>query len=421
MLLEKARQLDNADKLSSFKDRFYIPKNTLYFDGNSLGLCTKDSEQLVLKALNDWKTLGIDLWTDSSTQYFTYQDKLGKLLAPLINADPNEVTVCANTTLNIHSAIATFYKPTAERYKILVDDLNFPTDRYAISSQISLKGLDPETALKTVKSRDGDFIYEDDIIEAMTDDVCIVLLPAVLYRTSQIVDMKKIADEAKKRGIFVGFDLCHSIGAVPHDFKDIDPDFAVWCNYKYLNGGPGAIAGLYINQKHFQKQPGLLGWHGNDKATQFELLLDYKSSEYAGAWQTGTQPILSMVSIEGSLNIYAQAGIQNIRKKSLALTSFLMELINEKLTKYGFSIANPLDEKSRGGHVALRHSDAIRINAALKSKGVVPDFRYPDIIRLCPAALYISFEDVYNVVEIISSIMETKEYEKFKNETGPVA
>ncbi len=421
MSLEKARKLDSVDVLSSFKERFFIPKNTLYFDGNSLGLCTKDAEQQVLKALNDWKTLGIDLWTDKTANYFTYQDRLGALLAPLINAESDEVTVCANTTLNIHSAIATFYTPTEKRNKILVDDLNFPTDRYAIQSQIALKGLDPKQALKTVKSRDGDFIYEDDIIEAMTDDVCIVMLPSVLYRTSQLVDMKKISQAAKQRGIIVGFDLCHSIGSVPHDFQDINPDFAIWCNYKYLNGGPGAIAGLYINKRHFKKQPGLLGWHGNDKSVQFELLPDFKSSEYAGAWQTGTQPILSMAPIEASLKIFAEAGIQNIRKKSLALTEFLSELIQQKLTQYGFSIANPKEDSSRGGHIALRHSDAIRINAALKSKGVVPDFRHPDIIRLCPAALYVSFEDVYNVVEILVEIMQNKDYEKFPNKAGTVA
>ncbi len=416
-----AIDMDNKDPLRSFKERFYVKPGTIYMDGNSLGLCSRDAERYLLEALENWKTHGIDVWSHPDVNYFLYQDKLGELTAPLINAKPSEVTICTNTTINIHKALATFYRPTKERYKIIVDDLNFPTDRYAVDSQVKLHGYEVEDAVRVVTSRDGKNIFEDDMIEAMTDDVCLILLPSVLYRSSYLVDMQKIADAAKAKGIYVGFDLSHSIGSVPHDFSRIQPDFAVWCSYKYLNGGPGAIAGLYINEKHFKLGPGLAGWHGNKKETQFDLNQTFEPSEYAGAWQTGTQPIFSMAPIEGSLRMFAEAGLENIRAKSLNITAYLMFLIDEKLRKYGFSYGNPTDDERRGGHVALEHDDAIRLTKALKDKGVIPDFRYPNVIRLAPIAFYVSYEDIFNLVEIIIGIMENKDYEKYDGNRGTVA
>lgn len=416
-----AKSLDMEDKLAAFKQCFYVKKGQLYFDGNSLGLCSKDAEAAVIDALNDWKEMGINIWSNEEKNYFLYQDKLGAMLAPLINAEPEEVTVCTNTTINVHQAVATFYNPTATRNKILMDDLNFPTDRYAVYSQIKLHGYDPEKSLKIVESKDGVYIDEDAVIEAMTDDVCLVLLPAVLYRSAQLLNLKRLTEEAHKRGIIIGFDLCHSIGIVPHDFKDIQPDFAVWCNYKYLSGGPGAVAGLYINKKHFDIEPGLAGWQGNRKDTQFDLKQYFEHCHNAGGWQTGTQSILSMAPLEGSLRIYNEAGIKNIREKSLKITAYLMYLIDTKLSKYGFTIGNPREDAIRGGHVALVHQDAIRINGAMKAANIVPDFRFPNVIRLAPQPLYISYEDVYELVERTIEIMETKAYEKFENKRGTVA
>ncbi len=418
---EVALKLDKADKMRPFRERFYLNEGEIYMDGNSLGLCSKDAEKALLRVLEEWKKYGIGCWSEPDIQLFSYHDYLGKLLAPLIGADANEVTVHANTTINIHTSIGTFYKPTEERYKILVDNLNFPTDRYAIDGQIKLKGLDPEECVKVVKSRDGKMIYEEDVVEAMTDDVCIVLLPSVLYRSGQLVDMGYITKEAHKRGIIVGWDLCHSIGAVSHDFKKIDPDFAVWCNYKYLNGGPGTNAGLFINKKHFEKESGLPGWHGNKNETQFQLKHKLEKSNYAGGWQSGTQSVLSMSALEGSLKMYAEAGVDNLREKSLKITAYLMYLIDTKLEKYGFGIGNPREDNKRGGHVALEHDDAIRINEALKSEKVIPDFRYPNVIRLAPVPLYVSYEDVYELVERIIDIMENKKYEKFENKIGVTA
>lgn len=418
---ECAKRLDQEDSLAKFKERFYIRENMIYMDGNSQGLCSKDAEKYVEKAMAAWRKYGIEMWTAPDADYFLYQDKLGALIAPLINANDREVTVCTNTTINVHQGIATFYEPTAKRNKILVDDLNFPTDRYAVDSQIKLHGLRPEDCLKIVKSKDGEYIDEEKVIEAMTEDVCVVLLPSVLYRSAQLLDMEKITKAAHERGIYIGWDLCHSIGIVPHDFQKIQPDFAMWCNYKYLNGGPGAIAGFYINKKHFKREPGLAGWHGNNKETQFNLSHTFEHAEYAGGWQTGSQPVLSMAPLEGSLKMYAEAGMDNIRAKSLKITEYLMYLIDTKLKKYGFSCGNPRDDKIRGGHVALVHEEAIRINAAMKEREVIPDFRFPNVIRLAPIPLYTSYEDVYEMVERIIEIMDNKDYEKFEKKIGTVA
>lgn len=416
-----AQAMDKADALSHFRDRFYLNEGEIYMDGNSLGLCSKDAEETLLRVLEEWKTMGINCWTKPKNQLFLYQDFLGGLLAPLVNADANEVTVHANTTLNIHTAIGTFYEPTKEKYKILVDDLNFPTDRHAVDGQLRLKGLDPEDCIKLVKSSDGKTISEDKVIEAMTDDVALILLPSVLYRSGQLMDMQRVTQEAHKRGIIIGWDLCHSIGAVPHDFKEIDPDFAIWCNYKYLNGGPGANAGLFINKRHFDKPSGLPGWHGSVKETQFQLDHKLEKAHYAGGWQSGTQNILSMAPLEGSLKMYAEAGIDNVRIKSLKLTAYLRYLVEKKLSVHGFAIGTTADDAVRGGHLALEHDDALRINEAIKAANVVPDFRYPNVIRLAPAPLYVRFEDIYELVERIVDIMENKKYEDFADEIGSIA
>ncbi|AYD40463.1 kynureninase [Clostridium fermenticellae] len=420
LTLDYAKKMDQEDELKSFRDRFYVKEGQIFMDGNSLGLCSKDAENSLLNMLNVWKKEAINIWGTEDGKYLNYSEYLAGKIAPLLNADANEIAVVGSTTMNVHQAISTFYKPTKDRYKILVDDLNFPTDRYAVDSQIRLKGLKVEDALKVVKSKDGVMIDEDTVIDAMTDDVALVLLPSVLYRSSQLLDMKKITNAAKERGIYIGWDLCHSIGAISHDFKDIDPDFAIWCNYKYLSGGPGATAGLFINKKHFNKHAGLAGWFGNNDKTQFQLNHEFDQDKTAKGWQTGTPNLLSMAPIEGTLNMYKEAGMDKIRKKSLQITAYLMYLIDEKLSKYGFRVGNPREDEKRGGHVCLIHDDAYRINSALKNNGVIPDFREPNVIRLAPIALYTSYEDVYKLIEITEKIMENKEYENFTNERSVV-
>ena len=411
--LEQAKELDQNDPLKKFKDRFYPLKgNRIYMDGNSLGMASKDAEKALLKMLEVWKDEGVILFNIDDSYYFQLARKQGQRMSKLIKAEPNEVVVTGNTTINVHQMIGTFWKPTKERYKILVDDLNFPTDRYAVDSQVALKGMKVEDTVKVVESRDGLFIYEDDVIASMTDDVAIILLPSILYRSGQLVDMEKLTKEAHKRGIIIGFDLCHSIGSIEHDFSKIQPDFAMWCNYKYLSAGPGAAAGIYVNKKHFGTPVGLAGWFGNKDETQFQLKHKFEQAPDAIAWQTGTPSYFSMAPINGILDIFEEAGLSNIRKKSLNITAYLMYLIDTRLRDYGYSYDNSTDDAVRGGHVALVHDEAYRICVALKEHNIVPDYREPNVIRLAPIALYNTYQEVYQLVETLEIIGKNKEWEK---------
>lgn len=418
--VEFAKEMDSKDELRSYKERFYLDEGELYMDGNSLGACSKDAEEALLNMLEVWKKEKILMWNIEDGKYFKYPKFIGGLFAEMVNADKNELTATNSVTINIHQMLATFYKPTKERYKILVDELNFPTDIHATMSQVKLKGLDPEEAIKVVKSRDGRIIEEEDIIEALTDDVAVALLPSLLYRSAQLLDMERVTKASHEKGIIIGWDLSHSIGSVPHDFKKIDPDFTVWCTYKHISAGPGSNAILYINKKHFGIDPGMAGWHGNKKETQFQLSHEHDPEIDADAWLTGTANMLSMAPMEGILKVYNEAGIESIRKKSLELTDYLIFLIEERLTKYGFANGTPLDHNRRGGHVALEHEEAYRICLALKEKNVVPDFREPNVIRLAPIALYVSFEDVHRLVDILEEIGKEKSYEKFSNKRALV-
>ncbi|MDW7678789.1 MAG: kynureninase [Bacillota bacterium] len=416
-----AEELDAQDPLKEIRKRFFLNEAVIYMDGNSLGLFPKAGEAALFRVLEDVKRMGIDCWTKTKPQLFLYQDHLASMMAPLVGASPEEVTITANTTLNLHSMIATFYKPTADRYKILVDDLTFPTSRYAIESQIRLKDLEPAAAMKEVKSLDGKTLEEERLIEAMTADVAMAVFPSVLYRSGQLLDVERLTRSAHERGVIIGFDCCHGVGATHHEFAKWDVDFAVWCTYKYLNGGPGASAALYLNKRHFGKAPGLAGWQGYVKDKQFDLLNHFEPLAHAGGWQTGTQNIFSMAPLEGSLELFNEVGMAAIRKKSLKLTGYLMDLIDERLSVHGFAIGNPREESRRGGHVALEHPEAVRINQALKDNGVLPDFRAPNVIRLAPIALYTSFTEVYQLVEILAGIMEEKEYENYSGKRGTVA
>lgn len=413
--IDYAREMDAKDKLKNYKERFYLEEGELYMDGNSLGACSKDAEEALLNMLEVWKNNKILMWNIKEGKYFKYPQFIGGLFSEMLNADKNELTCTNSVTINIHQALATFYKPTGQRYKILVDELNFPTDIHAAVSQVKLKGLEPEDAIKVVRSRDGRIIEEDDIINGLTEDVAVALLPSLLYRSAQLVDMERVTKAAHEKGIIIGWDLSHSIGSVPHDFKKIDPDFAVFCTYKHISAGPGSNAILYINRKHFGTEPGFAGWHGNKKETQFQLLHKHDPEVDADAWLTGTPNMLSMAPIEGIVKVFNDAGIENIRKKSLLLTDYFIFLIEEKLAKYGFSNGTPLEHSRRGGHVALEHEEAYRICLALKERNVIPDFREPNVIRIAPVALYVSFEDVYRLVDILEKIGDTRSYEGFSH------
>ncbi|MER2121246.1 MAG: kynureninase [Solibacillus sp.] len=416
--IEKARQLDELDGLRKYSDEFYKKEGQIYLDGNSLGLLSKRAEQSVHTLLNSWKDNGIDGWTNGEHPWFYFSEKLSAMCAPLIGAKSEEVILTGSTTTNLHQLLATFFKPTAARYKILADELNFPSDLYAIASQIALHNL-PESSMQLVKSEDGQTITTEAIIEEMTDDVAVAVLPAVLYRSGQVLDLRAITEAAHERGILVGFDLCHSIGSVPHHLHEIGADFAFWCNYKHLNGGPGSVAGLYIHEKHFGTAPGLAGWFGSAKEKQFDLDVTIKAAPHAGAYQIGTPHILSLAPIEGALSLFEEAGIEAVREKSLALTQFMMDCIEQELPNT-FTFGNPIDN-TRGGHLFLVHDEAARICKSLKEYGVVPDFRAPNGIRLAPVALYNSFEEVWQSVQILKVIVTNKTYEKYENKRDIIA
>jgi kynureninase len=288
-----------------------------------------------------------------------------------------------------------------------------------VESHLRLRGLDPEIAMRKVKSQDGYTLQLADIEEQLTEDVAILFLPSVLYRSGQLLPMREITKAAHEKGILVGFDLAHSIGALPHELHDIGADFAVWCHYKYMNAGPGGTGGLYIHERHHQLLPGSAGWFGSDKTKQFDMDHQFSKAEGAGAYQIGTPNIFSMAPLIGSVEIFEEVGLDKIRERSLQLTKHLRELIAEKLPE--FRDVTPLADRDRGGHIALAHEEAARICKALKEAGVVPDFRAPDIIRLAPVALYNSFGDVEEMVARLERIMKDELYKNYSNERNVVA
>ena len=420
--IEHAKQLDQADPLRGFKNEFYIQEGQIYLDGNSLGLLSKRAEKTLNQVFNSWKQYGIDGWSEGDYPWYTLSENLGEKVAPLVGGKPEEVIVTGSTTSNLHQLVATFYRPEGKRTKILADELNFPSDIYALQSQLQLHGYDPGEHLIQVKSQDGRTIHEDDVIEAMTDDIALIILPTVLYRSGQLLDIEKITKAANERGIPIGWDGCHSVGAIPHQFHDMQVDFAYWCHYKYVNSGPGGVAGLFVHEKHLNKRPGLTGWFGSDKDRQFDMEHTFTKADTAGAYQIGTPHVLSVAPLIGSLELFEEAGgIERIREKSLKQTDYFMNLVKDRLGTYGFELGNPTEENRRGGHICLEHSEAARIAKALKHNNVIPDFRAPNVIRLAPIAFYTSYTDIYNAVDRLKRIMENQEYKQFTNERDVIA
>lgn len=416
-----AQQLDEKDALRLYREEFYLQPGSIYMDGNSLGLLSKRAEASLHLLLDSWKQYGIDGWMSGEHPWFYLAEQLGANSSSLVGAKKEEVIVTGSTTANLHQLLATFYKPNGQKTKILADELNFPTDIYAMQSHIRLHGYEVEDHLIRVKSRDSQTLAEDDIIEAMTDEVAIIILPSVLYRSGQILNMKRLTKEAQQRGIFIGFDLCHSIGAIPHQLSDWGVDFAFWCTYKHLNGGPGSVGGMYVNERHFGTQPGLAGWFGSQKEKQFDMSHTMTPAEAAGAFQQGTPHVLSLAPLIGSLELFQEVGIEAIRQKSLALTDYMKALIEHELVAYEFAITSPQEHDKRGAHLYIEHPEAARICKALKDAKVIPDFRAPQGIRLAPVALYNSFEDVWSTVQILKNIMEEERYQKYSNERHIIA
>ncbi|SFC48596.1 Kynureninase [Halobiforma haloterrestris] len=410
--VDYARERDAADPLAAFRDRFDVP-GEVYLDGNSLGPISDAAEASLDRAVEEWRELGIEGWTEADRSWFWYGESLGEDLAPLVGADPDEVVVANSTTVNIHTLVGTFLDALEDRPPgILVNDLDFPTDHYAIRAQLRQRGYDPDEHLHLVESRDGRTIDEADVVDALeAHDIGIVFMPSVLYRSGQLLDLERVTEAAHDHGALAGFDLAHSVGVVPHDLSSHGVDFAVWCSYKYLNAGPGAIAGLYVDERHHGTTPALAGWWGHEKETQFELRETFTPADSAGAWQIGTVPVLSAAPLAGALEVVHEAGIDAIREKSLALTSYLISLVDGNLADLGCSVATPREPERRGGHVAITHPEAERVSEALRDRGLVVDFRPPNVIRVCPAPLYTGFEDVWEFAEGLREILVEREYE----------
>ncbi len=406
--IDHAKKLDADDPLNHLREHFFIPRDSIYLNGNSLGLLSKEAATTVLRVLDEWKNLGVQGWLNEENPWFFQAENLGKKIAPIIGAKPEEVVATGTTTINLHSLVSTFYQPTEERNKILADELNFPTDIYALQSQVKLKGLDPKKHLKLVKSEDGRTLDEARIKRAITKDVALVILPSVLFRSGQLLDIEGITKNAHNKGVLIGWDCSHSVGVVPHKFDEWNVDFAFWCSYKYLNAGPGASAFLYVNEKHFDKESALTGWFGYVKEKQFEMNLHFEQAKSAGGWQISSPAIIGSATLEGALNVILRAGIENIRHKSMKMTAYLIYLFDNLLAEepYNFTLGTPRMPNQRGGHIALEHEDAQRIHEKLLEENVIHDFRPPNVIRITPCALYNTFTEIWQTVSKLRKIID---------------
>jgi len=407
---DHAHALDAQDPLARFRDRFYVQPDVTYLDGNSLGLLSKDAEAAVLNALESWKQHAVSGWTAADPAWFTLGESLGARIAPFVGAAPEHVVVTGTTTVNLHQLVGSFYRPEGDRRKIVATSLDFPSDVYALQSLLRSRGMHPDDDLVLVPSRDGRTLQTEDILAAITDEVAVVLMPSVLYRSGQLLDIPRLTREAHTRGAIIGFDCAHSIGAIPHAFDAWEVDFAFWCTYKYLNAGPGAVGALYVHPRHADVQPALAGWWGYRKDRQFDMAHQWEGAAHAGAFQISTIPLLSAAPLLGSLTIHEEAGLDAIRAKSLAQTDYLIALLEASgLTSapYAYRIGTPRDHAIRGGHVAVEHDAAASISAALRERGYIVDFRPPDVIRIAPIALYTQYVDLWRTGQVLREIIDT--------------
>lgn len=417
-----ALEHDAIDPLASFRDRFFIQPDTVYLDGNSLGLLSRDAENAVLRALEAWKTHGIHGWMNADPPWFTLGESLGQRMAALVGAAPESVIVTGTTTVNLHQMLATFYKPEGTRTRIVATSLDFPSDVYALQSQIRLHGGNPDTDLVLVESHDGRTIDEADLIAALGPDVALMMVPTVLYRSGQLLDIGRLARAAHDHGALIGVDAAHSVGALPHAFDAWDIDFAIWCSYKYLNAGPGSVGALYVNPRHFDREPALAGWWGYRKDRQFDMAHHWEGAAGAGAWQISTGPLLSTSALLGSIMITEEAGIEAIRTKSLHQTDYIIDLVETTgllEPPYSYRIGTPVDHARRGGHVSIEHDEGARIAIALRNRGMVVDFRQPDVIRIAPIALYTTWHELWLTIHALRDIIDTGDYRDVDT-SGPV-
>jgi kynureninase len=411
-----ARQLDAQDPLKHFRDKFHLPlskegKPLIYLAGNSLGLMPKSARGLVQQELDDWAALAVDAHLGAKTPWYSYHETLREPAARLVGAQPNEVICMNSLTVNLHLMMATFYRPTKSRFKILMEEPAFPSDTYAVKSQIGHHGFDPGEALVLARPRDGEFVVRQEDIEALLekqgDQIALVLFAGVNFFSGQLFNIEKITVAAQKRGCAVGIDLAHAIGNVPLMLHDWNVDFAAWCSYKYLNAGPGAVAGAFVHERHATNRelPRLAGWFGNDPATRFRLHLEPEFIPVASAdsWQLSNPPIFSMAPLRVSLAVFDEAGgMKALRRKSIHLTGYL-EFLLKQTGSDRFTIITPGEPEARGCQLSiLAHEHPKELHKELEAAGVKCDFREPNVIRAAPTPLYNTFHEMWRFASILA-------------------
>jgi len=396
-----ARRLDAEDPLAGFREEFHVP--SIYLCGNSLGLAPRSARAFVEEELEAWERLGVEGHFRGNHPWMPYHRLLREPMARVVGALPSEVVVMNSLSVNLHLLMASFYRPTADRYKILIEAGAFPSDRYAVSSQASFHGFDPGEA---ILERDDDDLFS--CIEEEGQSIALILIGNVNYATGRAFDVAAIAEAGHEKGCRVGFDLAHGAGNLLLDLHDAGPDFAVWCSYKYLNGGPGAVAGAFVHERHARDRtlPRLAGWWGHDEATRFEMGPVFRPMEGAEGWQLSNPPILQMAALRASLDIFDRAGMKALREKSERLAGYL-EWLLEPLAARGFRILTPRTKEERGAQLSLRilGGRGRDVLTRLTNEGVVCDFREPDILRVAPVPLYNRFLDVYRFVQLLEEVL----------------
>ena len=418
--LEFAKELDANDSLKDFRQKFFLPqhegKDCIYFTGNSLGLQAKTTSQYVQQELDDWAKLGVEGHFHARKPWMPYHEIFPKQLSAIIGCRENEVVVMNSLTVNLHLLMVSFYRPTKTRYKIICEAKAFPSDQYAFETQAKYHGFNPGDAVIEVSPREGEYtLRKEDIISAIHqhgDSVAVVLFGGVNYYTGQLFDMKAITEAAHAVGAYAGYDLAHAAGNVELQLHDWKVDFACWCSYKYLNSGPGGIAGVYINEKHVANAdlPRFAGWWGYKKETRFKMQKGFDPISTAEGWQLSNAPVLSMAAHKASLDIFEEAGMERLHEKRKKLVDYLLFIIddcNSKTSEKIIEVITPAEDKERGCQVSmLMLKNGKEIFTQLTRQGVIADWREPNVIRVAPVPLYNSFEDIYRFGNIISSIIK---------------
>lgn len=409
--LQGAQVLDCDDALAGFHERFYLPvcqgEEGVYLCGNSLGLQPKTARLLIEEEMQQWQQLGVRGHYEAKHPWYSYHETLTEQTARLVGAKPIEVVVMNSLTVNLHLMMMSFYRPTKTRYKILVEDGAFPSDQYAVASQARLHGFAPETTIVALKPRAGEDVLRTEDIEAAIrrhgESLALVLLGNVNFRTGQAFDMKTITRLGHEQGANVGFDLAHGAGNLTLNLHDDGPDFAVWCSYKYLNAGPGGIAGCFVHERHAENGDlqRLAGWWGHDKISRFQMKPVFSPIRGAEGWQLSNPPIFQMAALRASMQIFDDAGRERLAAKRDRLTAYF-EFLLQSLPKSKAQMVTPTDPKQRGCQISLRlGSQAKQVVQDLEAQGYTSDFREPDILRTAAVPLYTRFVDLYRFVEAL--------------------